>query len=163
MSIIQQQTINLNGHYDVIEERIKTNKKFSNLEQICSFNNQQRSLTFKTEKIHPTDYSSDTKPVILLFSNPHPLSVNAGMFLSEPSSRAFWKRLFSCDCLHPDQQLKEAINEWSDNTIQILNQHLLSPTYSKKITLFFDCLEPLPTNVILTNNISICFNRKNNP
>jgi hypothetical protein len=147
MSIIRQQTINLEDHFDTIKESIQTNKKFSNLKQICSFNSQQRSLTFKTEKIHPTDYSSDTKPVMLLFSNPHPLSVNAGMFLSEPSSRAFWKRLFSCDCLHPDQQLKKAIYEWSDDTIGILTQDLLSPTYSEQITLFFDCLEALPTNM----------------
>ena len=147
MTIIQQQTINLGDHYDIIRVRIQTIRKFSNLCDICSFNNQQRTLTFKTEKIHPNNYSSDTKPVMLLFSNPHPLSVNSGMFLSEPSSRAFWKRLFSCNCLTPSHQLKKAIYEWSDDTIEILTQNLLSPTYSDQITLFFDCLEALPTNM----------------
>jgi hypothetical protein len=149
MSIIQKQTIHLDEHFDVIKGRIKSNEKFSNLNEICSFNDQQRSLTFKTEKIHPADYSSDTKPVILLFSNPHPVSVYSGMFLSEPRSRSFWKRLFSCNCLNPNPEMKKAIYEWSDDTIRILTQHLLAPTYSKYITLFFDCLEALPTNQYL--------------
>ena len=160
MSIIQKQTIKLNSQFEVVRDRIQTIAKFKALRNvICSFNEQKKSIIFQTEKIHPLNFSPKTQPVMLLFSNPHPLSVQAGMFLSEPRSRVFWKRLFNCKYIDKsNQELLRAISEWSEDTIEILSTNLLNPNYSDEITLFFDCLESLPTNqysdlrTILPNN-----------
>ncbi len=146
MSIIQQQTIQLSDQFDNIREIIQTQDAFSNLSQICSFNENEKSITFRTEKIHPLRTPKSTKPVILLFSNPHPISVQTGIFLSEPHSQAFWKRIFACNYMHPSKELLDSISQWSSDTIETLSANLLNPTYSDKISLFFDCLESLPTN-----------------
>lgn len=146
MSIIQQQTIQLSDQFDNIREIIQTQDAFSNLSQICSFNENEKSITFRTEKIHPLRTPKSTKPVILLFSNPHPISVQTGIFLSEPHSQAFWKRIFACNYMHPSKELLDSISQWSSDTIKTLSANLLNPTYSDKISLFFDCLESLPTN-----------------
>ncbi len=111
-----------------------------------TFNEHEKSITFKTEKIHPRRPPKNTKSVVFLFSNPHPLSVQAGMYLSEPHSQAFWERIFACKCMQPSKELTDSISQWSNNTIETLSTSLLNPTYSDQITLFFDCLESLPTN-----------------
>jgi len=152
MSIIQEQTFLLSDQYETIKETIESQAIFSNLAAISTFSDLRKSITFKTEKIHPRKFVKKTKPVILLFSNPHPLSVQSGMYLSEPHSQAFWERLFACKCMQPQKELLQSTSHWSNNTIDILSNHLLYPEYSQKITLFFDCLEPLPTNQYLDLN-----------
>jgi hypothetical protein len=152
MSIIQDQTLYLNDLFEEIRETIQTQTVFANLLGISSFNIQDKSITYKTEKIYPNRLAQNTTPVVLVFSNPHPLSVQAGMYLSEPHSQAFWKRLFACRCMQPPEELWDSILKWSNNTINILSNHLLDPDYSDKITLFFDCLESLPTNQYLDLN-----------
>ena len=84
VSIIREQTIQLGREYKTIKQTITTTEQFSHLAAICSFDPRRQSLTFKTEKIHPLKTKPRTTPVLLLFSNPHPRSVAAGMFLSEP-------------------------------------------------------------------------------
>lgn len=146
MSIIQEQTLNLSNQFETIRETIQTQDAFLNLSSICSFDEHEKSITFKTEKIYPTKPPKNTKSVIFLFSNPHPLSVKAGMYLSEPRSQAFWKRVFACKCMQPSRKLADSIAHWSNSTIDTLSTNLLNPAYSDQITLFFDCLESLPTN-----------------
>jgi hypothetical protein len=152
MSITQEQTFFLGDHFEDIKEIIESQSLFSNLLTISTFSEQKKSITFKTERIHPSKFEKNTKPVILLFSNPHPLSVQAGMYLSEPHSQAFWERLFACECMQPQPRLLQSISHWSKDTIDILSNCLLRPKYSQEITLFFDCLEPLPTNQYLDLN-----------
>ena len=159
MSIIQKQTLYLSEQFADIRETIQSQAAFSNLSSICSFNERKKSLTFKTEKIHPEKPPKNTKSVVLLFSNPHPLSVRAGMYLSESRSQAFWKRLFACECMQPSKELSDSISQWNSNTIDILSSNLLNPTYSDQITLFFDCLESLPTNQYL--DLNKIFKKKN--
>ncbi len=145
-SIIRNQTIQLSSQFETIKETITSTEQFSNLAAISSFDPRNNSLTFKTEKIHPLETKPHTTPVLLLFSNPHPLSVASGMFLSEPRSRSFWVRLFACECMQPSEVLKRAISNWDDETIAILAQNLLHQTFSDRISIYLDCLESLPTN-----------------
>ncbi|MFC1552835.1 hypothetical protein ACFL6P_09780 [Candidatus Latescibacterota bacterium] len=83
-------------HFDSIKSIIQNNDLFINLSNICRFIDDEKSLIFKTEKIHPETIDEKAISILFLFSNPHPLSVKAGMFLSEPYSRLFWKRIFEC-------------------------------------------------------------------
>jgi hypothetical protein len=59
---------------------------------LIMFNDSDRSVTFSTERLIPT-VSTNRPRVMLLFSNPHPLSVLQGMFLSPNSlgrESLFW-------------------------------------------------------------------------
>lgn len=145
-TIIRKQEIILNDQYDSIKTRIKQLDDFINLSIICSFNDEQKSLTFKTEKIHPEITGDKFTSLMFLFSNPHPLSVKAGLFLSEPRSRSFWQRLFECNHINPPKIIKKAIKNWTSSTPEILSDCLLKGEYDSKFRLFFDCLESLPTN-----------------
>jgi hypothetical protein len=99
-----------------------------------------------TESIHPNRHPGRRTPVLLLFSNPHPLSVRAGMFLSEPRSRSFWRRLFDSSALRAPASLNAAIDHWTEDSPQLLARHLFDGDYSSNLLLHLDCLEPLPTN-----------------
>ena len=120
--------------------------KFYNTSKICNFSKDEKSLTFQTEKIHPKFKKNKLIPIMMLFSNPHPLSVQTGLFLSDPRSRLFWKRLFQCSAMNPSENLMNAISNWKNDPPKILIEFLLNGGYSDKFILFFDCLEELPTN-----------------
>jgi hypothetical protein len=48
---------------------------------VYHFNDQDRTLTFTSERLIRKD-ASDRQRILLLFSNPHPHSIQQGMFLS---------------------------------------------------------------------------------
>lgn len=144
--IVDWEVIHLKDQFETIREKIEHHEKFGDLRKICAFNETEKTLKFKTEKIHPLCPKSNRIPALILFSNPHPVSVQNGMFLSGPSSRLFWRRLFDCDVFNPGSTLNSAIDNWSENTPKILSDYLLKGEYSKKVLLYFDCLEALPTN-----------------
>jgi len=69
--------------------------KYLDYLDLYEFNEEKRALTFKSERLIPTYYT--TRPrVLLLFSNPHPHSVHQGMLLS-PNTRGkenpFWETM----------------------------------------------------------------------
>jgi len=146
-TIIREQKIILTGQYNSIKTRIKQLDDFIDLSRICSFNDERKSLTFKTEKIHTEITGDKFTSLMFLFSNPHPLSVKAGPFLSEERSRSFWQRPFECKHINPPKKkIKKAIKNWAGSTSEILSDCLLRGEYDSKFKLFFDCLESLPTN-----------------
>jgi hypothetical protein len=145
-SIIQRQSIELGNHFEAIKEKIQTDDYFSHLDSISSFDPKNKTITFKTEKIYPIKNRKNQTPILMVFSNPHPRSVKSGMFLSEPHSRSFWERLLSCNCMQPNKKLRQSVSNWGHETIDILRENLLTSTYSNKVSLYFDCLESMPTN-----------------
>jgi hypothetical protein len=144
--IVNWEVLYLKDQFDFIKEQIEQDEKFKNLRQICRFNKAKKTLRFQTEKIHPKCPKGNRIPVLMLFSNPHPNSVRNGMFLSEGNSRLFWQRLFNCHIFTPPDSLNFAIDSWSKNTCEVLEEHLLRGQYGIKTLLYFDCLEALPTN-----------------
>jgi hypothetical protein len=96
-------------------------------------------LHFLTESIHPQIKSLGRPRVLLLFSNPHPESVNRGLFMSEPRSVGFWKIL--ADCMQPkmDHEFR-----WDPHGIAETVSILLDGNYKGPL-LFFDCLYELPS------------------
>ena len=92
-SIIFQRTYPLSEAYESIKKRANSLlDKYQKYPDLIMFNDSERSVTFSTERLIPT-VSTNRPRVMLLFSNPHPLSVHKGMFLS-PSSKGieslFW-------------------------------------------------------------------------
>ena len=145
-TIISEQTIILGDQYDLIKSRIDEREVFRNLLEICRFNGEQGTLTFKTEKIHPEGTVKRDHTIMFLFSNPHPISVKMGYYFLEPQSRSFWQRLFECDHLSVPDNIKDSIINWGSSTPEILSECLLNCKYNNELRIFFDCLEALPTN-----------------
>jgi hypothetical protein len=92
-SINFQRIYPLNEAYISIKEQAKIFlDKYQKYPDLITFNDLDRNVTFSTERLIPT-VSTNRPRVTLLFSNPHPLSVHKGMFLS-PSSKGrenlFW-------------------------------------------------------------------------
>ena len=143
--IIGTRTILLGEQYPCVRDKIEEEPRFADMRQICTFDSDATSLTFKTEHIHP-EAKRKAMPVMLLFSNPHPLSVQAGMFLSEPRSSLFWRRLFDCAVLEAPKALDNAIDNWDDASPGVLARHLLGGEYGGDVLLHLDCMEALPTN-----------------
>lgn len=94
MSSIHFQTTYLLSHqYDVIKSRApKILGDFLSDSNIYQFTDQDKTLTFTSERLIP-EKRSGRQRVLLLFSNPHPHSIQQGMFLS-PSVKGrqsfFW-------------------------------------------------------------------------
>jgi hypothetical protein len=92
-SIKFQRTYLLGESYDLIEERaIQYLDKYLGYPDLITFTDPDRIVSFSTERLIPT-VSTNRPRIMLLFSNPHPLSVHQGMFLSSNSKgqeNLFW-------------------------------------------------------------------------
>ena len=82
--------------YEQVREQIfKILDKYLDYPDLYDFNEKDRTLTFKSERLIPTRYTNRPR-VMLLFSNPHPHSVHQGMLLS-PNTRGrenpFWETM----------------------------------------------------------------------
>jgi hypothetical protein len=88
-----QSTYSLSHQYDSIKSQAsEILGDFFADDSIYHFNDDEKTLTFTSERLIPT-VTSGRKRVLLLFSNPHPHSIQQGMFLS-PSVKGrqsyFW-------------------------------------------------------------------------
>jgi hypothetical protein len=92
----------LGEEYERIKERaILFLDKYLGYPGLITFNDSERSVTFSTERLIPA-VSTNRPRVMLLFSNPHPLSVHQGMFLSKNSlgkENLFWPTMENADWL----------------------------------------------------------------
>jgi len=90
-SIHFQTTYQLSQQYDSIKSRAPEILGITD-SSFYSFNDQAKTLTFTSERLIP-EVRSGRQRVLLLFSNPHPHSIQQGMFLS-PSIKGgkslFW-------------------------------------------------------------------------
>ena len=96
-------------------------------------------LHFLTESIHPKISTRKRPRVMLLFSNPHPDSVELGLFMSESHARGFW------DILRDSMQPK--MNHefyWDPSDIAETVSMLATGDYEGPL-MFFECLYQLPS------------------
>ena len=144
--IIISRRLKLGGSFADIKNKIETDSKYAGLKNLCIFNREENELVYRTEKIYP-NRSEHTKriPVLFLFSNPLPASVERELFLSEPHSKTFWERLFESKHF---RLTGEAINLkcWNESTPKLLGQIMLEGEYESLFLLYFHCLYPIPTS-----------------
>ncbi len=85
---------------DEVFERAKEHSadilgKYLDYPGLYDFNDEMKTLTYKSERLIPNKYTGRPR-VMLLFSNPHPLSVHQGMLLS-PNTKGkenpFWETM----------------------------------------------------------------------
>lgn len=96
-------------------------------------------LHFLTESIQPKITTLRRPRVLLLFSNPHPESVERGLFMSEPRSRGFWDIL--------SNSIRPKMNHefcWDPSGIDETVSILSNGNYEGPL-LFLECLYQLPS------------------
>lgn len=141
----QEISISFAGNYEYqsVKGKLESNPDFLSLRKIIlSFDDAGKTITYLTEEITPEHKGAERTKVLLLFKNPHPDSVAAGLFLSEPHSQDFWKRLFEVDY---NRSLLPMLNrpDWIDN----LADTLLTGKYDSPFLYYFRCLRKLPCQV----------------
>lgn len=100
---------------------------------------EESRLHLLTESIQPTVTTFKRSRVMLLFSNPHPDSVERGLFMSEPRSRGFW------DILSNSMQPKMNHEfRWGPSGIDETVSILSNGNYEGPL-MFFECLYQLPS------------------
>ena len=134
-----QTTYDISRQYDFIKSRaLEILGDFYSDSSICSFNDEKKTLTFTSERLIPP-VASERMRVLLLFSNPHPHSIQQGMFLS-PSVKGresfFWTGMkdacwFSLPEEHPSPYL--------------LAEIFLTIDYESPFELLFYCYYSFPT------------------
>jgi hypothetical protein len=139
-SIISQRTYQLNEAYESIKKRaIQVLGKYMKCPDLITFNDSDRSVTYSTERLIPT-FSTNRRPVMLLFSNPHPHSVHQGMFLS-PSTKGrenlFWSAMSDAGWLPIAKE---------DRNPNRLADICLKAEYSGPFELIFYCYYAFPTD-----------------
>jgi hypothetical protein len=129
------------AEYTSVTMRLRDDPDCAISKKIClQFDDAAWELTYLTEEITPGYEGHDRIKVLLLFKNPHPDSVAAGLFLSEPHSQTFWSRLFEVDynrTLLPLLRRQDWISEVANT--------LLSGKYDSPFLHYFRCLYPFPT------------------
>lgn len=126
--------------YNVVKARLQMEPVFVSIRKLCTYNDVAREIEYLTEEITAEYEGNDRTKVLLLFKNPHPDSVAAGLFLSEPHSQAFWDRLFEVDY---NRALLPLLNK--PNWIGDLAGTLLTGKYDSPFLYYFRCLYPFPT------------------
>lgn len=130
-----------NYEYQSVKRKLENDLDFASVKKIIqTCNDTEKSITYLTEEITPAYEGNDRTKVLLLFKNPHPDSVAAGLFLSEPHSQVFWNRLFEVDY---NRSLLPLLNgsDWIGNVANAL----LSGKYHSPFLYYFRCLYPFPT------------------
>lgn len=96
-------------------------------------------LHFLTESVQPTIATSGRPKVMLLFSNPHPDSVERGLFMSESHARGFWDIL--------SNSIQPKMNHdfhWDPSGITETVSMLANGDYEGPL-MFLECLYQLPS------------------
>lgn len=130
-----------NYEYQSVKRKLENDPNFAFLRKLIqTFDDAGKSFTYLTEEITPDCAGNDRTKVLLLFKNPHPDSVAAGLFLSEPHSQIFWNRLFEVDY---NRNLLPLLN--GSDWISGVADTLLSGKYDSPFLYYFRCLYPFPT------------------
>lgn len=144
--MVQLSSINFQRTYQLYEAYENINKranqalgKYLEDPALITFNDQDRSVTFSTERLIPTTTTKRPR-VMLLFSNPHPYSVQQGMFLSPNSRRQenlFWPTVDDAGWL-PTPKKNRTPNQLADICI--------NANYQGPFEFIFYCYYAFPTN-----------------
>lgn len=140
--IIMQRSLKLGDSSPEIKREIgaDANKRYTGLKV------KKNELVYCTEGIYP-DHSKHCHriPVLFLFSNPHPESVEKGLFLSEPHSRTFWQRLFESDFIRLPSSQQIYLEHWDKSTPDLIKELMIEGKYDSPFLLYFHCLYSIPT------------------
>jgi hypothetical protein len=135
-----KKTYKLNEVYESVEERAKhLLGNYLSDPGLLVFNEADRSITFSSERLIPTG-STNRPRVMLLFSNPHPHSIQEGMFLSPTTKgheNSFWPIMEDAGWLPIPKANRDP---------KQLAEICLKANYEGPFELIFYCYYAFPTN-----------------
>ena len=139
-SINFRKTYYLGDSYDEIKNRaFQKLEKYWSYPNLIIFNDEERNVTFTTERLIPKR-SKNRPTILLLFSNPHPHSINQGMFLSRNTKgqkNLFWPVMKRAGWFSiPDEE------EYSNQLAEIL----ILAEHGGPFDLIFYCYYAFPTD-----------------
>ncbi|ABC77930.1 hypothetical protein [Syntrophus aciditrophicus] len=134
--IIRKEVIKFNSPSEYSLTKGKLLKSLS----ICEFDDAACEITYLTEEITPMNTDEERIKVLLLFKNPHPDSIDGGLFFSEAHSKLFWVRFFEVDC---NQELRSLLN--STDRIKKIADTMASGDYDCPFLYYFRCFYPFPS------------------
>jgi len=143
--IIRQEKIKFasKAEYDSAKSKLKDDAIYASaLQLVTKLDDTALEISYKTEEIVPKKSKSRRIKVLLLFKNPHPGSVDAGLFFAANHSKTFWQRVFDVSYNEKLRPLLESENSW----IKDIGKALTSGNYDRPFLYYFKCLYPFPTN-----------------
>lgn len=140
LCIIKNEIIRFANQYEYlsVKKKLQTDPFYSGIQ--WAGNDAAGEISYKTEEVTPIDADQSKIKVLLLFKNPHPDSVKAGLFLSETYSKLFWNRLFEVD---DNRKLLPLLD--GQNWVENIAHTLLSGRYESPVLYYFKCLYSFPT------------------
>jgi len=105
---------------------------------VMAFNDEKKSVQFATELLIPTKQTSRPR-IMLLFSNPHPHSIQQGMFLSPNKKKvesSFWSVMKEAGWFELPEQRRSP---------EVLRDFFLNVKYRGPFELLFCCYYAFPT------------------
>jgi hypothetical protein len=135
-----ERTYQLNEEHENIKQRAaQILGKYFKDPRLISFNDQSKTATFTSEWLIPTNTKYRPR-VMLLFSNPHPHSVQQGMFLSPNTGgqeNLFWPVMYEAGWLPIPEE---------ERTPDNLREICLNVDYDGPFEFIFYCYYAFPTN-----------------
>ena len=141
--IIKEETIKFvnKAEYDSVKSKLESEPKYESIRKIIEkYDDETFKISYKTEEIIPQVIDENRIKVLLLFKNPHPDSVKAGLYLSEPSSKKFWDRFFEVEF---NEKLIPLLQ--NDSWVKDVADTLTSGNYECEFLYYFKCLYPFPS------------------
>lgn len=131
-----RETYELGQEYLKIKNRAKRSlKKYFDIEELYSWDDGKKRVAFTSERLIPMHPSGKPR-VMLLFSNPHPRSVQMGMFHSYKLPNAFWSKL---------QEAKWFTLPNENPKVDQLREIFLQATYDSPFEYILYCYYSFPT------------------
>jgi hypothetical protein len=142
----QMSSINFPRTYSLIQDHENIKERAAQLlgnyfkdSRLISFNDSDKNVTFTSERLIPATTKNRPR-IMLLFSNPHPYSVQQGMFLSRTTKgheNLFWPVMYDSGWLPIPEE--ERIPEK-------LREICLNVEYAGQFEFIFYCYYAFPTN-----------------
>ncbi|MBW2648038.1 MAG: hypothetical protein JRE23_18110 [Deltaproteobacteria bacterium] len=143
-NIVRKETVRFvsKEEYESVKSRLQSNDaKYKSIKQIITgCDDKSFQITYETEEIIPQADGPERKKVLLLFKNPHPDSVQTGLYLSEKHSKTFWNRLFEVKF---NENLLPLLQ--NDSWVKAVANTLTSGNYDSEFLYYFKCLYPFPS------------------
>lgn len=141
--IIKVETVNFvnQAEYDRVKSKVENDPEYGSIRKIITeYDDETFNISYKTEEIVPENVDPERIKVLLLFKNPHPDSVQTGLYLSEPSSKKFWNRFFEVKF---NEKLMPLLQ--NDSWVKDVANILTSGNYDCEFLYYFKCLYPFPS------------------
>jgi hypothetical protein len=142
-AILKEETVKFvnKAEYENVKYKLENAPKYESIKEIIKkYDDATFEISYETEEIVPKAIDEERTKVLLLFKNPHPDSVQAGLYLSELSSKTFWNRFFEVKF---NEKLLPLLEK--DSWIKDVAETLTSGNYNSQFLYYFKCLYPFPS------------------